>query len=195
MLDIGMRVSGLRLLLFLVLTVALPTGVVSAHGGGVEQLANAEAGPYWVSVWTQPDPLRVGTAHITVAVSDPPPTSGAQTADSGRTYREAGPPVLDATVQVAFKPLEHSGETLIALAAHEDAANKLFYEADVELPETGHWRVDITVEGPAGTGSASFETQVFPPSTFDWTLVGGLGLVGLVAVLMVQRFWNPKARE
>jgi hypothetical protein len=194
-LEFGIRGSVLRFLLLLVLILVLPTGVAWAHGGGVPQLTNAEAGPYWVSVWTQPDPLRVGEAHITVAVSEPSATSEAQTADSGRAYREAGPPILDATVQVQFKPLDRTGETLTALADHESAANKLFYEADLELPETGLWQVDITVEGPAGSGSASFEAQVSPPAAFDWTLIGGLGLGGLVAVLMVQRFWNPKSKE
>jgi len=159
--------------------VGLPTDIVWAHGGGTPRLTNADAGPYWVSVWTQPDPLRVGTVHLTVAVSEPNTAGGA--------HREAGPPVLDATVQVRFKPLDHTGETLIAEATHADAANKIFYETDLELPQTGRWQAEITVTGPDGTGSALFEAQVSPPAAFSWSWVGGLGVVALVAVWTIQK--------
>ena len=80
------------LMVLLGLALAAPAGVVWAHGGGVPRLTNVEAGPYWVSVWTQPDPLRVGGAHFTIAVSEP------AAATDGR--QEAGPPILDAKVQV-----------------------------------------------------------------------------------------------
>ena len=188
-----MKRSRFRMLRFrvsfcLALVLALPAGVAWAHGGGVPRLSNAEAGPYWVSVWTEPDPLRVGEAHITVAVSEPTPASGA-------SYREAGPPILDATVQVRFEPLGRAGKTLAAPATRAGAANKLFYEADLQLPETGRWQVTIAVEGPAGAGSVGFEAQVAPPTAFSWTWIGGLGLVGLAAVWMVQRFRRLKSRE
>jgi hypothetical protein len=174
-------------LLLLTVALGLSTGVVWAHGGGVPQLTNADAGPYWLSAWTQPDPLRVGQAHITVAVSEPTAAVG------GR--REAGAPVLGATVRVAFKPLDHAGETLTVLATHADAANKLFYEADLELPETGRWQVVVNVEGSEGSGSASFETQVSPPAPFNWTWIGGLGLVALAAVWIVQRYRGQRESE
>jgi hypothetical protein len=187
---IGLRMSRLGSLLI----VALVSAVVwvfaargtQAHGGGVPQLTNAEAGPYWVSAWTQPDPLRVGKAHITVAVSEP--------GESGSGLREAGSAVLDALVQVQFKPLEGGGETLAVSATHENAANKIFYEADLELPETGRWQVDVSIEGPDGSGSASFDTRVSPPSTVNWALVGGLGLFALTGVWVVQRYWGQRGR-
>lgn len=172
---------GLRIFRFgLLLVVALTAKIVWAHGGGTPQLTNAEAGPYWVSVWTQPEPLRVGQAHITVAVSEP--------GDSPGGRREAGSPILGALVQVEFKPLDRKGETLAAAATHEGAANKIFYEADLDLPATGRWQVAIGVEGPAGAGSASFDTDVSPPSTFNWTWIGGLGLVVLAGVWLAQRY-------
>ncbi len=162
-------------------------GVAWAHGGGAPRLTNVDAGPYWVSVWTQPDPLQVGQAHITVAVSEP--------TDAGGERREAGPPVLDATVEVQVKPLDHAGETLVVQATHEGASNKLFFEADVDLPETGRWQVSVAVAGPKGAGGASFEAQVSPPSAFSWTWVGGLGLAALAGVWVVNRFRDQKVKE
>ena len=39
--------------------------------GGALRLARAPLGPYVVSVWTQPDPPRVGTIDVSVAVMAP----------------------------------------------------------------------------------------------------------------------------
>ena len=158
---------------------ALPAQAASAHGGGVPQLTNAEAGPYWVSVWTQPDPLRVGQAHFTVAVSQPAPlTAGRQ---------EAGPPVLGADVQVQAQPLDHAGGGLQVQATHEGAANKLFYEADLDLPETGRWEVFVNVKGDAGSGGAGFEAEVSSARSTNWSWIGGLGLGALVGLWIFQK--------
>jgi len=167
------------------LLTALPAQAALAHGGGAPRLTNADAGPYWVSAWTQPDPLRVGQAHVTVAVSEPNPTAGA---------REAGQPVLGATVSVRFEPLDRAGETLNLAATHAGAVNKLFYETDLELPHTGRWQVTVFVEGPAGAGSASFEAQVSAPSPFNWTRVAGLGVVALAVVWAVQKIKVNRTR-
>ena len=165
--------------LVLAAIVGLPADVAWAHGGGTPRLTNADVGPYWVSVWTHPDPLRVGKVHLTVAVSEPNTAGGAR--------REAGAPVLDATVQVQFKPLDHTGETLIAEATHAGATNKILYEADLELPQIGRWQAEIAVTGPDGSGSALFEAQVSPPASFSWNWVGGLGVVALAAIWTIQK--------
>jgi hypothetical protein len=150
-----------------------------AHGGGVPQLINAEAGPYWVSVWTQPNPLRVGQAHITVAVSEPPAASSSQ--------REAGAPVLDAMVQVQLQPLAGSGEPRTASATHEGAANKLLYETDLHLAEAGSWQVWVAVDGVQGSGKTGFQVEVAEASRSRWPWVAGLAIAGLGALWMVQQ--------
>jgi hypothetical protein len=176
----------LGLFLFLSLNVVFPTSLAWAHGGGVPQLTNAEAGPYWVSVWTQPDPLRVGEAHITVAVSEPGDLAGG--------IREPGAPVLNAAVQLLFEPVDGPGEARTVTATHEGAANRLYYEADMELTETGRWNVAISIDGPSGTGETGFDAQVSPPRAFNWAYVIGLGLAGVVVVGVVQRFRDQGKR-
>lgn len=163
--------GGLALILLAALTsVARP---VQAHGGGTPQLVNSPSGPYLVSVWTQPDPVRVGKFHITTAVTKQSET------------REAGDLVLDATVRVQAQPLDPSGESLTAFATRENAVNKLFYEADLELPSAGKWRVLVSVEGPAGAGTATFDIEALPASTLNsllgpgWPLWGGVALASL----------------
>lgn len=158
-----------------------------AHGGGVPQLTNAEAGPYRVSAWTLPDPIRVGEMHVSVAISEPPAP--------GTVEEGMGDLVLDAQVRVQLEPVAQPGEGLVTFATREEAVNKLFYETDVDLPSEGQWQVNILVEGPAGSGKASFELRVLPASTFNtlralpplW-VAGGVGLALLTAGWLVRSF-------
>lgn len=168
-----MKVYGLRFAIIsvLILVFSLPN-VIFAHGGGTPQLVNAEIGPYRVSVWTQPEPLKVGEAHFTVALSEPSATSD-----------ETGPPVLGAAIELRFSPLNGRGESFTVAATHEAAVNKLFYEADFELPDDGRWRVEIVVAGPTGSGETAFEIDVLPaPANSSRILWVGAGLIGLVFI-------------
>ncbi len=161
---------------------------VQAHGGGTPQLVNAQAGPYWVSVWTDPDPIRMGDFHVTVAVSEAP--------EPEASTREAGDLVLDATVLVRAEPVSQNGETLVAPATRDNAVNKLFYEADLTLPAKGQWRVDVQVNGAAGAGNAGFDIEASSPSNFNtllglgWPLWAGLGLV-----LVTGGWWVQMSRR
>jgi hypothetical protein len=158
-----------------------------AHGGGTPQLAIVEAGPYRVSTWTQPNPIRVGVLHVTVAVFEAPAP--------GARAGETGPLVLDAQVHVTLTPLGHAADTLTAQATRQNALNKFFYETDLELPSQGQWQAVIQVQGPAGGGSADFQIQALPPSrlgslgTLAWPVLGGLGLA-----LVVAAWWTRSAR-
>jgi hypothetical protein len=171
--ELALATVGLALIL------AFAASPAFAHGGGAPQLVNAGAGPYWVSVWTQPDPIRVSEFHVTVAVSEAP--------EPGTGTGEAGELVLDAAVLVHAAPVSQAGETLVAPATRDNAANKLFYEADLALPSQGPWRVDIQVSGSAGAGNAGFDIEVLPTSAFNtplgigWPLWAGLGLVLVAA--------------
>jgi len=177
------RFFRLVIYLGLVLIIEYSAAVAQAHGGGVPQLTNAEAGPYRVSVWTQPDPLQVGKAHFTVAISEPPALGAAQ--------GEAGSPVLGAIVELHLESENNTNPALVGLATHESAINKLFYEADLELPAEGRWSVTVTVDGPAGSGSVSFEIEVLSANSNQLWLLSGLGLVLLAVGWAVQRwFWK-----
>jgi hypothetical protein len=175
-------------------TLAFVTTVqpAQAHGGGKPQLVNAQAGPYRVSAWTQPEPIRVGTLHLSVAVSESP--------GPGSSGEETGDLVLDAAVRVRMNPMSQPGPGLVTSATREDAVNKLLYEADVELPAEGQWQVVISVEGAAGTGSASFNIEVLPSlasntlpalgtfRTLRWPVWAGLALVLLTVGWSIQTF-------
>ncbi len=186
MISIAKLSRDIRLLIFLALIFTYATRAAWAHGGGTPRLVNAQAGPYRVSVWTQPDPLRVDEAHFTVAVTEAPALDAATEA--------GGAPVLDAMVELQIKPISGSGKQLVLLATHEAAVNKLFYEADVELPAEGQWQVVISVEGPAGSGQADFVAEVLPSTTYNWWILVGGSVLGFIAAgWVVLKFGtNPK---
>src|SRR5713101_6026205 len=89
-----------------------------ADGGFVE--LHQEVGPFVVTVFSAPGPLRAGPVDISVLVQD-------------RSNR----PVLDGEVFVRLS--RESGMTLVERATREMAQNKLLYSAVMNLPEAGQW--------------------------------------------------------
>lgn len=164
--------AGALLFLFLLLFSAAAVPTVRAHGGGTPQLQNAPAGPYLVSVWTSPDPPRVGAYHLTVSVAQPDETGN------------VGEPVLGADVAVRLTPQSAAAQPLTTHASNQAADNKLFYEADVELPAPGVWDVQVTVAGPDGRGEAGFQVEAQAGGGVNWGLIGTAG-VGVVLVLFL----------
>jgi hypothetical protein len=148
--------------------------LVAAHGGGTPQLVNEPTGPYWLSVWTSPDPPQAGKSlHFTVGVAEP---------GSGR---EAGAPVLGTEVLVTVAPEQGTAPPVQAAATNANAANRLFYEADLTVPETGVWSVEIGVAGREGSGSASFQLEVVEANGTNWLLWGGGGALVIAALYFV----------
>src|SRR6516165_4132235 len=89
----------------LLLVIALRPGAARGDGGAVR--LSQQAGPYRVTVFTAPTPLRAGPVDVSVFVQD----------------GTGGGALPDATVRVT---LTRGGETLEAQATHEAATNKLF---------------------------------------------------------------------
>ncbi len=173
-----------------------------AHGGiGVQHLNNIPAGPYRVYVWSDPEPPEVGEYHVTIALTEN---------IEGDSTGLAGGPVLDASVTVELVHLD-SGESLSALATHEDALNKLFYEASFGPPHKGNWSVQVSIfppgcDGAQGSGEnqggdalapcdaeqvVSYQDEILPKA-FPWrALLGGL-LSILLLLGAIALYWATK---
>jgi len=154
----------------------LATWTVQAHGGGTPQLVRQPVGPYLLSVWTQPDPPRVGALHMTTAVfvSD----------------GESDTPVLDAGVFVMLQP-PGDEPPLRRLLSRGGAAYPGYYEADVELSTTGRWQATVIVSGPEGGGQAAFDLDVRSAQRVSPLVWGGLGLL----VVLGWWFWQMRGTE
>lgn len=157
------------LLLFFSLIFAVAVHEARAHGGGTPQLTNENIGPYWISVWTSPQPVREGQLHVTVAVAEP--------GEAGD--QQAGAPVLGADVEIILESRSGGLAAVRAMATNEQSANKLFYEADLLVPVAGDWQALVDVHGPAGAGQGEFDLAVEPASDRNWLIVGGIGLLAV----------------
>lgn len=166
----------------------LPATPLSAHGGGVPRLTDEVAGPYRIFAWTQPEPLRVGDIHLSIAV-----VKGARSGDQAANGLDE--PITDATVIITLQPVNQGAALLQVPAVLQQQLGSYYYEADATLPTVGDWRFTIEVSGTMGDGRVAFVGAVSPARQISWTLVitaGGL-LVGLLALIGV---WNRlQARE
>lgn len=164
-----MRRCKTTVLFSLLLMLFVTAAPLYAHGGGTPRIVNAELGSLIVSVWTQPDPLETGTVHITVALSE------AVRNANGRV--EPGEPLLNREIALLMRAPEATTFSEIIPVTHENAANKLLYEADFDVATPGVWQMTLQVEG---AGELPFELEIQDGLSLDWTLIGGVALVVVV---------------
>jgi len=190
--------------LVLLFTAVSPSRLLAHAGVGIQHLNNVLAGPYRVFVWSDPEPPTVGEYHVTVALTEN---------IEGDATGLAGAPILDAYVTVAITHAE-SGETLTARATHDDALNKLFYEASFVPEKRGAWSVQVRIApaacapnegGDRGSSQQAadcenaqfvgYEDEILPKA-FPWrALLGGLlsVLLFLGAALLYWKTQPPAA--
>lgn len=140
--------------LFLLALIAWPASGL-AHGSGTPQLVNRAAGPYVLSVWSLPEPLRVGEVHLSVGVRAP--------AD-------------DFVVQLRLTPIEPLGKPLVQTTTIQDRLLQRYYEADFVLPSAGEWQATVILQGVAGEERTDFSFTVLPPTRVNWALLSWLAL-------------------
>ncbi len=160
-------IAFISILILITAIIATPTSF--AHGLGKQRLERVEAGPFRLSAWTDPINIHANEElHVTVAIED-----------------EEGL-VLNASVAVrAAKGDQQHRQT----ATHDNAANKLHYEAPLMLDEAGRWTITIDVENDIGSGNASFDLDVKEPAStlpIKWIL-GGLAVLLLASLVIVNR--------
>jgi hypothetical protein len=137
------RAAAVASLILLVL--ARAPGAARGDGGAVR--LSQRVGPYRVTVFTAPTPLRAGPVDVSVFVQD-----GA-----------GGAALPDVTVRITLAPVGRDGPALEARATHEAATNKLFQAAAFDLPAPGRWRVAVAVEGPRGRAECACEVEAEAP--------------------------------
>jgi hypothetical protein len=155
---------------------------LSAHGGGTPRLTGEVAGPYRVFVWTQPEPLRIGEVHFSIAVVK-------AEVENAQTAAGLDEPVTNATVRVHLQPVMQKGALFTAVALLQEQLGSYYYEADATLPTEGEWRFTIEVSGNMGSGSTAFVGEVFAARTINWTLLLAAGVL-LLFLLGLIGLWN-----
>ena len=123
--------------------------VASAYADGGRLRMHAPAGPFTVTLFTTPDPLRADEADFSVALE----------------RAATGELVDDARITLVLTPVAEGGRGRIELPATHQAATSAFMQAaDVKLPHGGDWTVTVVVREGRESGECSTALEVLPAS-------------------------------
>ncbi len=147
-----------------ILLAGLVVGRVSAHGCGKVVIASESIDGYVVTVCHFPYPAETGTNHITVALAD----------------EAAEQPVLNRPITITATD---GRQTLRHPATHDNATNRLLYEADFAIREAGVWDFAIEIEGVARP--LTFTAAIAQASFFSAERIAAV-----IAVLVVGIIWR-----
>lgn len=136
---------------------------VQAHGGGIPFVTNEPLGEFVASVWLNPSPLETGAIHVTVGLAKDESV------------------VLNQRINVMLVSAENG--TLQAPATHENAANRFFYEADLEVANAGDYMLIVEVEGQTGYLETDVTVQAPSWTRSPWVGFAALGIVALIWVI------------
>ena len=131
------------------------TAPVSADGGS--PLFAGTKGGYQITVFAAPTPLRAGSVDISVLVQD------ALTGNPATPFR------------VVVRMTKSGSAALEYPATSEAATNKLFRAAQFDLPERGHWDIQVEVESARGRAVIAGEldaAEALPRWREVWPWIG-----------------------
>jgi hypothetical protein len=141
--------------------------------GGLVQL-HQTAGRFVVTVFTAPNPPRVGPVDISVLAQD----------------RLDGRAALDGEVIVRLR--SEGGMTVVGQATRNVAQNKLLYSILMNLPEAGQWDLEVTIkQGKQGESQASVLGRIWvaQPGPFLLSYWRSLSLPWIVVTLFAMNQW------
>ena len=136
-----MSKTGIKVLVLLATLLVVADPALYADGGTLQ--FQKQAGPFTVTLFSTPVPLRVGAADLSVLVQD--------------SQNNA---LVNGSVTVHLSKLDE--RDIVAQATTAQATNKLLYAAPVELPRAGKWDVRIHVTRVGLSGDAQGAIHVLP---------------------------------
>jgi hypothetical protein len=160
----------------------LATRILFADGGIVQ--FQKQVGPFFVTVFSAPVPLRVGPADLSVMVQ--------RAGDRSE--------LLDCRVILRFAKTDE--RNIAAPATQAQATNKLLYAAPVVFPSAGKWRLTVEIKERGDAVRVNGELAVLPelsPLIAHWPyfalLPVAVALFGLNQWLKARRkARSPRAR-
>lgn len=162
-----MSKSGVHLLL---LFVALCLVRVPAFADGGTLQFRKQAGPFTVTLFSAPVPLRAGAADLSVLVQDAEENT-----------------LVDGAVTLLLSKSDQPD--IVAEATTARATNKLLYAARVDLPEAGKWRVQVRVNRGGSNAAVDGEISVLPEEAPLLTYWPYFAVVPIGLVLFVLNQW------
>lgn len=141
-------------------------------------------GPWRLTVFSEPTPLRAGLVDLSVLVQRP----------------EDDEPVLDATVSLMLEPADGLASSMLVEATREAATNRLLYSAKFELPEPGAWNIEVAAMHGKAISRVSFQVdaaEAIPPilDMWIWFAIPGAAILLVVLNQWLQRRGKPSRRR
>jgi hypothetical protein len=153
-------ISRFALLLGLVMLLAT---IASAHEGPPYAIVvDQKAGPYVLSIWSDPD---VGEALFFVILNGPEPPA-------------------DLRVQIGVQPVSGRLPEATYAAEREDVKGRVQYRAIVHFDAQELWRVRVRLESGQGSADTFATVEATPPGYGRWDL-----LVYLLPFLAIGALW------
>lgn len=165
----------------LMLAAVLLSPSLTNADSGIVRISTID-GPYRITVFSEPTPLRVGLIDLSVMVQE--------------TTSET--PVLDATISMLLEHEDDSVSSMLVEATREAATNQLLYSAKLELPEPGKWSVETSVMNDGVVSRAQFNFDAAPPlppilDMWPWFILPMVALLLMAMNQWLQRS-KPQAR-
>ncbi len=148
------RITRVLLLLapLLVAGSAVPARIMA--NGGTLRLAGI-LGPYEVSVFTDPTPVRPDSLDVSILVRRP---GDAQ-------------PLRGLRVVVRADAVGHGAMPTVREATREAADDPRYYAAKFPLGAAGLWRITVSIQGEEGSGEGSFQVNAVEQGLLGQPLV------------------------
>lgn len=146
-----------------------------ADGGRVR--LHEQAGPFIVTLFTTPDPLRPGEADFSVAVE----RSGQEGLDQ------------DADVTFTLTPAEGQGRPIVLHASHAQATSRFLQAANFTLPHSGVWNIAIHLREGTDQGSCHGQIDVLAPNLITDEVAWEIAAVPIVVLLFLLHQWRKRS--
>ena len=158
-----------RSILLIVFLSLVPVAPAAAHEGPPFPIVvDHQAGPYLISIWTDPD---IGTGVVYVILEPP---KGVESLPPG-----------EARVRVGVQPVSKRLPEAFYEAEAQPVRHSARYFTEVKLDRGEMWRIRALVDGPQGGGEAGAEVEATP----DGTLGPGSLVLYLLPFLAVGFIW------
>jgi hypothetical protein len=128
----------------LFIAIASSPAIPGAQAHGAFAQFTKASGPFVITVFTAPSPLRPGPVDISLLIQN----------------REDEQPVLDCVALVQLR--KDDATSIRSEATHEAAQNKLLYAAQVKVPESGVWELEAAITHESGSADVGGAFTVAP---------------------------------
>lgn len=176
--DANARNAPLKRICYIVAGLLLVTVMLVADGGTVQ--FHRQAGPFAVTLFSSPVPLRAGRADLSVMV---------QKASDNSTIQDA-----NVTVHLKRSATDNVVE-VVAPATHAKATNKLLYAAELTIPSPGQWQANVEIHAAGTTATAEGTINVLPQQAAVTTYWGYFALIPFAILLFLFNRWLRRRRQ